>query len=61
MPEIVSDCGYICEYGDVNSATISIMKALDSEESLNAEKRIRSMFSLNQREEKLVKAITEKL
>ncbi|MDO9578209.1 MAG: glycosyltransferase family 4 protein [Candidatus Cloacimonadales bacterium] len=57
MPEIVGETGFICEYGDVENTKIAIKKAIKLNRLPEMKRRVVDYFSLQQREEKLLKLI----
>ena len=59
LPEIVDRNGFYARYGDVESTTDAIKKALDCNNELTkmARERIKKMFSLEKREKELVEII----
>ena len=59
LSEVVGERGFCMSYGDVKATTEAIKKALDASNELGekARERIVKMFSLEKREEELVKTI----
>jgi len=61
LPEVVGDAGFYVPYGNPKATAEAIKEALNSSEGLSkkARKRIKNMFSIERREEKLIKSISE--
>lgn len=57
IPEVVGDTGVYVPYGDVNATIDAIGKALKSDKGKAARKRIKDIFSIEEREKKLVEVI----
>jgi glycosyltransferase involved in cell wall biosynthesis len=53
IPELVGETGYYVDYGDVKATANAIQKALNSDIDSAARDRIKSLFSLEQREREL--------
>ncbi|MEF8848448.1 MAG: glycosyltransferase family 4 protein, partial [Candidatus Thermoplasmatota archaeon] len=63
LPEVVGDVGFKVDYGDVEAAAEAVKKALQSTSDLGrkARKRVKNNFSMEKREQKLVKILKEML
>jgi glycosyltransferase involved in cell wall biosynthesis len=59
IPEVVGDIGYYVEYGDVQNTADTIKKALKSDKGIDARKRIKTLFSRNERKRKLIKTVND--
>lgn len=57
LPELVGDTGFYCEYEDIHSTVEAIKKALNSENGRRSRQRIKTLFSLDKREEEIVSTI----
>ena len=54
LPEVVETTGYFVTYGDPKAIAKGIEMALSSNKGNDARERIKSMFSMQRREEKMV-------
>jgi glycosyltransferase involved in cell wall biosynthesis len=61
LPEVVGDTGFYTTYGDVGATATALGKALDSQRGTLARQRVLDNFTLEQREGKLLDAITSLL
>ncbi len=61
MPNAIGDAGFYVPYGDVKATVVAINKALNCNKARGARERIKKMFPLKKREEKLLKEIDELL
>jgi glycosyltransferase involved in cell wall biosynthesis len=63
LRETVGDCGFYVPYGDAKATAEAIKKALEAPAELGekARKRIEELYSMERREEELLKAIEEVL
>lgn len=63
LPEVAGDTGFFARYGDVADTANTIKKALDSddEQGMNARKRVRELFSAENREKRLVEIVRDVL
>jgi glycosyltransferase involved in cell wall biosynthesis len=57
LPEVVGDTGFYVPYGDPKATAEAIEKALQSDKGEEARKRVKMMFSLEKRENELMKII----
>ncbi|MEM2147604.1 MAG: glycosyltransferase [Candidatus Bathyarchaeia archaeon] len=59
LPEVAGDCGIYVSYGDVNATASAIKRAFEKRElGKCARKRIIQMFSMEKREENLIKYLS---
>ncbi|MFC1898217.1 glycosyltransferase family 4 protein [Candidatus Cloacimonadota bacterium] len=61
MPEILGKTGFSCEYGDVENTIIAIQNALKSDQEEAVLNRVKENFTIEHREEKLIKLINQEL
>lgn len=61
LPEVVGDTGFYVPYGDAERTAQKIKKALKSDKGKAARERIKTLFPLEKREEKLVSLINKLL
>lgn len=61
IPEVVSDTGFYVSYGNAEQTAQKIEEALKSDKGKAARDRIKTLFPLEKREEKLIKIINELL
>lgn len=59
IPEVVGDTGFYVSYGNAEQTAQKIKEALKSDKGKAARERIKTLFPLEKREEKLVKTINE--
>ena len=59
LPEVVGDTGFYVPYGDPRAAAEAIEKALNSNKGKEARERIKNMFAIEKRSEKLIELINE--
>ena len=57
IPEVVGDTGFYVPYGDLKATAEAIKEALKSDRGKEARERIKRMFPVEKREEKLVSLI----
>jgi len=61
IPEVVGDTGFYVPYGDPKATAEAIKEALKSDKGKAARERIKTLFPLEKREEKLIRIINELL
>ena len=61
MMEILGNTGFSCKYGDVENARKAIQNALESDRNDDILKRVKENFTIDLREEKLIKLINQEL
>ncbi|AKB76261.1 hypothetical protein MSLAZ_3000 [Methanosarcina lacustris Z-7289] len=59
LPEVVGNVGFLVPYGDEEATAEAIKKALKSNKGKEARERIKNTFSLDRRENELLKVIKE--
>lgn len=59
LPEVVGDAGFYVPYGDPEHTAEKIIEALKSDKGKVARKRIKTLFPLEKRKEKLIMIINE--
>jgi len=59
LPEVVGDTGFYVPYGDPKATAEAIEKALNSNKGKEARERVKSMFPIEGRAEKLIELINE--
>lgn len=59
LPEVVGDAGYVVPVGDAKAAAGAIREALGSGDGRKARERVKSLFSLELRERKLVELVRQ--
>ena len=59
LPEVVGDTGFCVPYGDPKATVEAIKDALNSNKGKEARERIKNMFAIEKRSEKLIELINE--
>ncbi len=59
LPEVAGDTGFCVPYGDPKATAEAIEKALNSNKGKEARERIKNMFGIEKRSEKLIELIKE--
>ena len=57
LPEVVGDTGYYVPYGDPKATSEAITKALNLTREMGGSERIKGLFTLEQRKERLIDII----